>query len=117
MLPHTYAFGVAFEHFVINEIVRLQSYYRKDFRLSFLRTRNGLEVDIIIERPGCPRALVEIKSTEKVTSEDVRALAHLAPDISNSDSFCLSRDTVKKKIDGVFCLPWFEGLAELGLTE
>jgi predicted AAA+ superfamily ATPase len=112
---HTYAFGLAFEHFVINEVNRLQSYGKRDYQLSYLRTKDGVEIDLIIERPGLKRALVEIKSTERVTEDDVRALQQLAGDISNSEAFCLSLDPVHKKIGVATCLPWQSGLEELGL--
>ena len=68
-----------------------------------------------MERPGLPRALVEIKPTECVGPEDVRALKRLAPDIPNAEAFCLSLDPAPKKIEGVSCLPWQRGLIELGL--
>ena len=112
---HTYAFGTAFEHFIINEIQRLESYGKKDYRFSYLRTKDGVEVDLIIERPGRKRALIEIKSTERVGPEDIRALKRLSPDIPNSEAFCLSLDPVAKTIDGVRCFPWPQGLQALGL--
>ncbi len=115
LAPRTYAFGVAFEHFLINEIHRLQSYAKKDWRLSYLRTKDGVEIDLIIERPGLKRALVEIKSTERVGPEEARALKRLAPDIPDSEAFCLSLDPAPKIIEGVTCLPWQRGLVELGL--
>lgn len=113
--PHTYAFGLAFEHFLINEINRLQAYGKKDYRLSYLHTKDGVEIDLIIERPGLQRALVEIKSTERVGEEDVRALQQLGKDISHSEAFCLSLDPTPKKIGAVNCLPWQRGLTEIGL--
>ncbi len=115
LVPRTCEFGAAFESFLINEIHRLQSYAKKDYRLSYLRTKDGVEIDLIVERPGRKRALVEIKSTERVGPEDVRALKRLAPDIPNAEAFCLSLDPMPKKIEGVSCLPWERGLAELGL--
>lgn len=113
--PQTYAFGIAFEHFVINEINRLQSYAKKDWRLSYLRTKDGVEIDLIVERPGIKRALVEIKSTEQVTEDDVRALQRFEKDISNSEAFCLSLDPRPKRIGAVRCFPWPRGLQEIGL--
>lgn len=115
LAPRTYAFGVAFEHFIVNEIHRLQSYGKKDYRLSYLRTKDGVEIDLIIERPGMKRALVEIKSTERVTDEDIRSLMMLGKDIPNSEAFCLSRDPIARTVGAVACLPWQEGLVELGL--
>jgi len=113
--PQTYAFGLAFEHLVINEINRLQSYAKKDYRFSYLRTKDGVEIDLIIERPGLKRALVEIKSTEQVTEDDVRPLQHMEKDIANSEAFCLSLDSTAKKIGEVLCFPWQRGLEEIGL--
>lgn len=115
LLPQTYAFGVAFEHFVVNEINRLQSYGKKDYRLSYLRTKDGVEIDLVIERPGLKRALVEIKSTERVADEDIRSLTRLGKDVPNSEAFCLTRDPIPKRIGAVSCFPWQQGLTDLGL--
>ncbi len=111
----TYQYGHAFEQFVINEINRLQSYYRKDYRLSYLLTGAGVEIDLIIERPGMKRAAVEIKSTSIVAKSDLRGLLSLGKDIPNCDLFCFSMDKVPKIVEGVHCLPWQAGLVELGL--
>lgn len=113
--PQTYAFGLAFEHLVINEIYRLQSYGKRDYRLSYIRTKDGVEIDVIIERPAMKRALVEIKSTERVTEDDVRALNSLGKDLANSEAFCLSLDPTPKRIGRALCLPWQRGLQEIGL--
>ncbi|MBI2119912.1 MAG: ATP-binding protein [Elusimicrobia bacterium] len=115
LVPQTYAFGIAFEHFLINEIHRLANYRKKDYRFSYLRTKDGVEIDLIIERPALKRALVEIKSTDRIMPEDVRSLKTIASDIPNSEAFCLSLDPIAKKIEKVHCLPWFRGLEELGL--
>ncbi len=113
--PHTSLYGYAFEQFIINEINRLQSYYRKDYRLSYLLTGAGVEIDLIIERPGLKRAAVEIKSATTITQRDLRGLLTLGKDIPDCERFCLSNDTTPKIIEGVYCLPWQTGLVELGL--
>jgi predicted AAA+ superfamily ATPase len=115
LAPQTYAYGTTFEHFVVNEIVRLQAYAKKDYRLSYLRTKDGVEIDLVIERPGLKRALVEIKSTERVSDDDVRSLLNLGKDVRHSEAFCLSRDPNPKKIASVSCFPWQQGLVEIGL--
>lgn len=111
----TSQYGHAFEQFVINEIYRLQSYYRKDYRLSYILTGSGVEIDLIIERPGQKRAAIEIKSTTSVTKNDLRGLLTLGRDIPECELFCLSKDVMPKIIEGVHCLPWNMGLTELGL--
>ncbi len=74
MTPKTYSYGDSFEHFLISECFRLNEYLKLDFKISYLRTKDDLEIDLIIERPGEPDLLVEIKSTSKVTEEDARQL-------------------------------------------
>ena len=111
----TSAFGEAFEHFLIVEILRLSSYACNDWRFSYLRTSGQAEIDLIIERPGMPKALIEIKSSDRITERDTQALNHFYPDIGPAEAFCLSRDPHQKKIGAVWCLPWKEGLAKLGV--
>jgi predicted AAA+ superfamily ATPase len=113
--PKTYAYGRAFEQFVINEIFRLNSYQQKDYRFSYLNTKDGVEIDLIVERPGQATVLVEIKSTVQVTEQDVRQLARFKKDLPNSEAFCLSQDPVKKMINGILTFPWKEGIKALGL--
>jgi uncharacterized protein len=115
LVPRTYAFGKAFEHFVLLEIARLSDYRRNDFRFSYLRTKDGAEIDLIIERPGSKTALVEIKPGERVDERDVREVSRFLPDFPGAEAFCLSRDKVRKRIGNVLAVPWQDGLAELGL--
>ncbi len=115
MHPRTSHYGHAFEQFVINEINRLQSYYRKDYRLSYVRTGAGVEIDLIIERPGLKRAAVEIKSSSIISKDDLRGLLSLGRDIPNCELFCFSNDPAPKIIEGVHCMPWQEGLVQVGL--
>jgi uncharacterized protein len=104
-----------FEQFVINEIYRLQSYGQKDFRLSYLHTGAGAEIDLIIERPGLARVAMEIKSTTNIAHTDLTSLRSLGKDISNAELFCFSLDKTNKILDGVNCVYWMDGLVEIGL--
>ncbi len=115
LLKNSYGYGKAFEHFVITEIHRLNAYLEKDYRFSFLRTKDGAEIDMIIERPGLPIVLVEIKSTSQVDDRDVKTLKSFMGDFDPADGFCLSQDPHSKIIDGIKCLPWEEGVREIGL--
>ena len=87
---------------------------RRRFHIGVLR-RMSIWIDLIIERPGMPKALIEITSSEKITERDTQALNHFYPDLGPAEAFCLSRDPHQKKIDAVWCLPWQEGLAKLGV--
>ncbi|MEK7790598.1 MAG: DUF4143 domain-containing protein, partial [Deltaproteobacteria bacterium] len=115
LLPNTYAFGKAFEHFLIIEIDRLNQYFKKDYRLSYLRTKDNAEINLIIERPGEPTALIEIKSNDHIDERDSRTLERFLKDFKNAEAFIFSRDPHKKKIGNILAIPWREGLKELGL--
>lgn len=118
LMPSTSEYGEAFEHFVILEVKRLADYLRPDWRLSYLRTKDDAEIDLIIERPGMKRAAVEIKSAARVEDFDARtrAFAGLVADLRNAEGYLLSQDTLERKVDGIWCLPWRKGLAEIGLA-
>lgn len=103
--PKTYQFGCAFEQFVINELVREISYGRRDYRLSYLQTGAGLEIDLVVERPGMKRALIEIKSNAMITEKDLSALLTLGKDVPNSERYCFSLDPTPKKLKGFSVYP------------
>ena len=111
----TYAFGEAFEHFILLELLRRSRYAENDWSFSYLRTKDGAEIDCIIDRPGMPRALVEIKAADLIRDKDVTILDRFAGILGPCDAFCLSRDPHAKKIGTVRCLPWHEGIREIGL--
>lgn len=113
--PNTYGYGKAFEHFLILEIFRLNTYLRKDFRFYYFRTQNQLEIDLIIERPGMPVALVEIKSSTRVDERDIKVLNLYKKDFKHADCYVLSNDEINHQIDSIHCLHWQNGIKELGL--
>ena len=119
IVPNTYGFGKTFEHFVILEAHRLNEYYQKDFQFYYLQTKDGAEIDLIVERPGKPIALIEIKSTERVDERDAKTIELFLKDFPNKfgppQGFCFSRDPKPKKIGNVQALPWEMGLKEIGL--
>lgn len=112
----TYAFGNAFEHFLIIEMIRLSRYENNDWSFFYLRTKDDAEIDLIIERPGMPVALIEIKSTTYITKRDVSNFRRFIKDFPSAEAFCISRDLHEKKIDGVWCLPWEKALVKVGLV-
>ena len=97
---------------IICEITRLPSYERNDFTFSYLRTKDDAEIDLIIERPGMPHALVEIKSY-RVDEDDVAVLRRFLPDFPGAEAFCLSLDPDAKVLHGIDCVYWSEGLKQI----
>lgn len=114
LLEQTSAFGDFFEHWVILEFVKNIEYQRKDWSLSYVRSRNDIEIDLVIERPGKPLLLVEIKSKIKVSEEDAFALETIGKDLDlNSERYLLSRDPLKHRYGKTSAMLWTAGLKEI----
>ena len=71
-------------------------------------TEAGVEVDLIIERPGKPLLCIEIKSNDNIQRDDISSFINLTKDIPNSEAIVLSQDSFSKKFDHVICYPWQE---------
>jgi len=110
LLPSTSAYGHAFEHFIINECMRLASYYKKEYQFSYVRTVTDLEIDLVIERPGQATLLIEIKSTGEVMKPMLKALGLLKHEFAGAEALCLSNDPYAKRFDDILVLPWKQGL-------
>lgn len=107
LLPQTYAFGNAFEHWVILECFRLNEYYQLDFQFFYLATKDGAEIDLIIQRPGKPELLVEIKSTTKAMGEHTAKLKRFQKSWGTPcESELWSLDPLAKNDDGIVCMDW-----------
>jgi len=115
LVPQTFAYGQAFEHFVICEAVRLNEYGRKDYRFSYLETKDHAEVDLIVERPGKPNAMIEIKPTQKCNREHTTNLNAFSKTKPDYEYFLFSQDKTEKQFGNVRCMPWDEGILEVGL--
>jgi uncharacterized protein len=66
--------GRLFEHFIILETQRLLKYKRSDISLSFWRTKDDEEVDLVLSRGGDPLIACEIKSSSKITPIALKGL-------------------------------------------
>ncbi|MCX6117643.1 MAG: AAA family ATPase [Proteobacteria bacterium] len=115
--PGTYAYGFAFEHLVISEAMRLNEYFKLDYRFSFFQTKDGGEIDLVIERPGKPLALVEIKSSVRTDEHDTAYLRSVKNDFGICECYCLSLDPHQRDIFGVQHFHWQSGLKALGFSE
>ena len=112
IVPKTFAYGRAFEHFLLCEVVRLNAYLRRDFKLSYLKTKDGAEIDLIIERPGAPAVLVEIKSAAEIEDADASVLRRFIDDFPGAQFRIWSNDPRHKCFGEVLALPWIDGLRE-----
>lgn len=109
----TSIYGETFEQFIICELYRLRSYFKPDYKLSYLMTKDGVEIDLIIERTGKKPLLIEIKSTENVTEKHLKNLENLSKDFGECDVMCLSNDKEARIINNIPIFPWKVGIKKI----
>jgi hypothetical protein len=90
--------------------MRLANYAQRDYHFSFLRIGDNEEVDLVIDRGELPEALVEIKSTQRLTEEHTEVLAKIAVDFPAAELFVLSNDPHPKSYGRIRCLHWKSGV-------
>ena len=114
LVPGTTAYGNAFEHWLVLEIYRLSRYQRDDWQFSFMRTRDDVEIDLVVERPGAPLLLIEIKSKTKVSAGDAKSLELLGADLDkHAEKLLISQDVVGQRFGTTQALHWREALEKL----
>ncbi|MBL6988427.1 MAG: ATP-binding protein [Bacteriovoracaceae bacterium] len=107
----TYEYGKLFEHFIILEIHRLNLYLEKDFKLYYLKSNTGKEIDLIIERPGQKNILIEIKSGVIQDKRKLSGVYSYLKDFPDADVMVLSQNTETLKLDDrLFIYPWELGI-------
>lgn len=110
----SYAFGNAFEHFFILECHRLRNYLRIEEKPYYLRTKDDVEIDLILERQRGESYSIEIKSSERVDENKLSGFIRLAKDMKSKHIWIASREKQPRSLgDGVEILPWQEVLARL----
>lgn len=111
LVAQTSGFGDSFEHFIILEFWKLCSYFYPDYQLTYIQTKDGAEVDLVIDRPGQNLLLIEIKSANKIDPVNhLKTLQKMKNDLKKAESYCLSQDPSPQKWGEVTCLRWEEGI-------
>ncbi len=100
--------GRLFEHFIILETHRMQSYLQSETQLFFWRTQQKKEVDLLIEKHGRLFAAIEIKSATHLNRHDLGGL--LTFKAEHPDVPCMLVATISNptEIQGITCLPYVE---------
>ncbi|MEW5759067.1 MAG: AAA family ATPase [Candidatus Omnitrophota bacterium] len=104
----TLPYGRAFEHFILLEIIKLCSYSERDIKLSFFRTKDGAEVDLILELENSITWAIEIKSSNEPVLSEVRGLRSFISDHNYAKAFCICLTPRKFTKEGIEFIPWGE---------
>jgi predicted AAA+ superfamily ATPase len=116
LVEQSFEFGDLFEQFIILEFIRLNFYFKKSWKFSYLMTKNNVEIDLIVERPGAQRLLVEIKSTDAIQNlpdSHWVGFRKIVKDFPNALGVCVSRDPVAFVKDGIRFVHWKQLFDEL----
>jgi len=112
--PSTYEYGGLFETFVINEFFKLTQAMERRWRLSYFRTKDDVEIDLILEKPRGAPILVEIKSgTGAPPTQAITQLRKVGAELKSREIYLLSNARAASDIDGVQCLHWRDGLQRI----
>ncbi len=109
----TTEYGNSFEAWFVNECFRQNAYGEHDFELSYLRTKDDVEIDLIVQKPNGEEILVEIKSSDQIDERHVASLIRLSKDFPKARKICASQVSVRQQIQSVSVLPWREALSEI----
>jgi len=105
-------FGALFETLVVTDLVKRFLHLGQPAPLSYLRTQDGLEVDLIVEQAGKFQA-IEVKSTQTVQPAHFAGLRRLARDWLDQvagGTLISAADEVFLTGEGFRHLPWFRAL-------
>jgi len=119
LISGNFEYGDAFEHFIILEFRRLIKYRKPDWRMSYFKSGDNAEIDLVIERPGLKTVLIEIKSTDRIQSLDAQKMMgfkNLVKDFKNSEAYLVSCDKTELLENGIFYLHWKNIFSRVGLS-
>lgn len=106
IIPSTVGYGEAFEHFIILECIKLRDAQHLEYKFSYLKTKDDVEVDLVVERPGSLPLFIEIKSSSSVTQESISSFFHLSKDFGECEAICICDEPYEKMIGHVRVIPW-----------
>lgn len=104
------AFGKAFEHFILMEIIAYRSYKDRDFPVEYWRTKGGTEVDFVL---GKGEAAVEVKGSSRVDTNELRSLKSFQESYKPQKAIVVSNEKFARQLGDISILPWEEFLSRL----
>lgn len=100
--------GQLLETFVFQELRRQASWREEEIRFYHFRDRDGVEIDLVLERSAHEVAAVEVKAAATVTSSDFRALRKFKDVVGKRFSagvVLYDGETCASFGDGLFAVP------------
>ena len=97
------AFGRAFEHFILMELLAYRSYSEKDFKIDYWRTKDGTEVDFVLDDG---KIAIEVKGGRNIDSSSIRPLRVFTEEYKPEKTILVNNETMPRLIDNIELTPW-----------
>lgn len=94
---------MAFEHYILMEILAHRAYSDLYYDVNFWRTKSGLEVDFIL---GGGEVAIEVKGSSRVDSAELRPLARFIEDYKPAKSIVVCNEKSPRKHENIQIIPW-----------
>ena len=104
---------MAFEHWIFHELRSFVDYTGHGASLAYWRSLSGYEVDFILNG----EMAIEVKATKHVDAADLKGLRALRDERMLKRYIVVSRDPVRRDVDGITVLPWQEFILALWAGE
>jgi len=105
LVTGTSYYGNAFEHWIILETMRLLDYSEIEYKISFFRTQDGMEVNLILELQN-KIWVIEIKASNQPSSTSLRGIKSLIKDHPYDRAICVCTAPNAYKEGKIEILPW-----------
>lgn len=107
-------YGVMFENFIVNELIKQNSILSSDYKFYSYRTRTNQEIDLILQRGPFDKPIgIEIKSSIAPTSKDVSSLKYLKEENEDARLIVLCRCKEFYKDGDIEFFPYQKGIDEI----
>ena len=113
------AAGKSFEHYILMELIAYLGLQRKREKITYWRTKTGLEVDFIL---GDAKTAIEVKISEQVHQQDLKGLIAFCEEHPKTQAVVVSQDLRPRLLKvndqiSITILPWHNFLKKLWKDE
>ena len=103
-------YGKLFENYIFMELKAYIDYSMSDDELYFWRTREGYEVDFIVEN----KAAIEVKTSKNITHKELKGLRAFMEENAVKEYIIVCRELFERTTDdGIRIIPWKQFLDNL----
>ncbi len=96
-------YGKMFENYIFMELKAYIDYGMTDDELYFWRTREGYEVDFVIEN----KVAIEVKTSKNITGKELKGLKEFMKENAVNDYIIVCRELFERTTDdGIRIMPW-----------